>query len=363
MERRLREFDFLRAFAALSVIAIHVTAGLAQSSQTAYLWNQAMRYAVPLFVIMSGFLLYFSEIGRPPLSYPAFLNKRLKKILVPYLIWTAGYVLYSNRHAASAWLAGDGPLIPFLKHLATGTGYVHLYFVLIVLQLYILYPLLKTWLERHPVSLMLAALVLSGGAQTMIYLHQLQVFVLPSLGVPYVSLFPIWLFYFVFGMMAARDKAQWHARLTGKAVPLSALWLVSFALLLADSHVTKTFASSIKPSVMLYCFTSFFFFYALALRAKGTTQKWGNALDWLSTHSFLIFLLHPLLLNLLVVYGGSVSWIARLWSGTDGMILLYLVTTVLTVIVTHFASLVPGVNWIGGVYAGKRPKQPVRAEG
>ncbi|MFY0543424.1 acyltransferase [Brevibacillus sp. H7] len=363
MDQRLREFDIMRAFAALSVIAIHVTAGFAQSNLLAYLWNQGMRYAVPLFVILSGFLLYFVDLGRPRMSYTGFLQKRCKKILLPYVLWTILYTLYSSRKEWSAWLAGDwvSPLSHAVKHLLKGTGYVHLYFLLIILQLYFLYPLLRTWLEKRAAWLVLGSGALTLFAQTMIYLHQLGVIVLPGIGIPYVSLFPLWLFYFVFGMYAAREKEHWQERLAGRAVSLGILWLLSFAVLTVDSQLTLTQASSIKPSVMLYCFTSFFFFYALALQLKQTAKRWGRWLDWLAVHSFMIFLLHPLLLSILVVSAGKIPLLTRLWSGTGGMVLLYAATTVCTAILTHFLSMTKLSVWIGGVYNGKSRKQTVLA--
>lgn len=361
-QQRLREFDFLRAFAALSVIAIHITAGFVQSSHLGYLWNQAMRYAVPVFIILSGFLLYYVEIGRPKMSYTGFLQKRFKKILIPYLIWTFLYVVFTNRHEMVDWIAGEWrtPFELTAKHLILGTGYIHLYFLLIVLQLYVLYPLLRNWLEAHASSLLISSFVVTLFAQTMIYLHQLQVFVLPSLGIPYVSLFPLWLFYFVFGMLAAQRKQQWEEKLHGKTLLLAILWAVSFVLLLVDSYVTKTYASSIKPSVMLYCFTSYFFLYAMSMRVRDTKQKMGELLDWLSTHSFLIFLLHPLLLNMLVQASKRFGFL-QLWSGNVGMLYLFIATCAATVLLTHIISLTPFAAWFGGLMIAKQKNAQVSA--
>ncbi len=363
MDHRLREFDFLRAFAALSVIAIHVTAGFAQTSLFGYVWNQAMRYAVPLFVMLSGFLLYYVDLGRPRMSFVHFLQKRCKKVLLPYVLWTILYTLYSSRKQLAVWLSGDwdAPLLLAGKHLLMGTGYVHLYFLLIVLQLYVLYPLLRAWLEKSALVLVPLSFLITLIGQTLIYLHQLGVIVLPSIGIPYVSLFPLWLFYFVFGMYAAGEKERWQSRLAGRELSLGVVWLISFAVLVMDSRYTQTHASSIKPSVMLYCFTSFFFFYALALRARSTVQRWGRWLDWLSAHSFMIFLLHPLLLSFLVIQTAKWPLAARLWSGTDGMILLYAATTGVTIMLTHLLSLTPLSVWIGGVYGGAKKKQQTTA--
>lgn len=364
MKPRLREFDFVRAFAAMSVIAIHVTAGYTAYTQSGYYWNQAMRYAVPLFIIISGFLLYFAERDRPRLSYAGFLRKRFQKILLPYLIWTALYTAYSNRQHLAQWAVND-PLHPVLlwaKHLVMGTGYVHLYFLLIVLQLYLLYPLLRNWLEKYQTLLVAGSFVLTLFSQTMIYLHQIQVLVLPSLGIPYVSLFPIWLFYFVFGMLAARHKESWEEKLAGKMLQVTLIWLASFALLLVDSRYTKTFASSIKPSIMLFCLASYFLFYLICVQVKETRGKIGKWLDWVALHSFLIFLLHPLLVSLLVALANR-SGLTKLWYGTAGMLFLYTTVTLLTVLITYLVSLTPFASLLGGVRTVKRKPQEVTLSG
>lgn len=358
MENRLREFDLVRAFAALSVIAIHVTAGYVATNPYGYVWNQLMRYAVPLFIMLSGFLLFYVDQGRAPVSYGQFIRVRFKKILLPYIIWTALYSLYASRHQLVGWLQQE-PLTPFLvylKQLATGTGYVHLYFVLISVQLYLLYPLLKRWMEHSGKSLMAVSFLVTLLSQTMIYLHQLHVLVLPSLWIPYVSLFPIWLFYFTFGMLAAQKKASWEEKLQGKLLPLTAIWLVSFGLLLFDSKITKTHASSIKPTVMLYCFTSYFMFYVAALRMKQTVSRVGKAMDWLAAHSFMIFLLHPLLISLLLTATQKLG-LSAMWSGTIGMIALYLATTLFTVAGTHVLRYVPRIELVGGVPVKKPQKR------
>lgn len=50
---RFRQMDGLRAAAALAVVMIHASAG--QTSDAALVWNQLSRFAVPLFLVLTGF--------------------------------------------------------------------------------------------------------------------------------------------------------------------------------------------------------------------------------------------------------------------------------------------------------------------
>jgi peptidoglycan/LPS O-acetylase OafA/YrhL len=350
VNQRLREFDFIRAFAALSVIAIHSTSGYVVQTTSGFVWNQLMRYAVPLFVILSGFLLFFRDKSKPPLSYSVFLKKRLKKVLIPYLLWTVVYVCYSSRHILFKLISNEpGQLAALLsRHILRGTGFTHLYFVLIVIQLYMIYPILRSFMQRYPKHLLYGSLGLTLISQTAIYFSEIHLMFLPSLGIPYVSLFPIWLFFFVFGMYAALQKEVWDNYLIGKERIMVLIWLISFGLLVVDSQLTQTAASSIKPTVMVYTMASYFLFYSLALKWGHTKKKIGIYLDWLSKHSFFIFLIHPLFLNFLVYY--EKHFAAHPWKGNIGMYKLYLIVTLLAVTVSYAASKTRLFSPLGSVY-------------
>lgn len=350
MKERLQEFDILRAFCALSVIAIHVTAGFAEASDVGYVWNQAMRYAVPMFIILSGFMLFHADREKQKVSYVPFLQKRFKKVLIPYLLWTTFYVAYASRSQFDDWLVQNEAVIPlalWAKHLVMGTGYVHLYFLLIICQLYILYPLLLRWVRQSPLLALSVSFVVTLASQMMIYLHQTGVLVLPSIGIPYVILFPLWLFFFVFGMLASFWKERWQIKLQGTEWLWVIVWLSSFALLLVDSSMTDTYASSIKPTVILYTVSSYFFFYLLSLRVRIVGSRFNQLCNWLATHSFFIFLLHPLLLNQLVLH--MPNW----WQQDGGMLLLFGGVSVLSITLTMIASRFRFVTIFGGVYVGR----------
>ncbi|ARU62162.1 hypothetical protein CBW65_14990 [Tumebacillus avium] len=349
---RLREIDFIRAIAALSVIAIHITASYVTDTALGRAWNEIMRYAVPLFIILSGFVLYNIEMGRPRLSYLQFQRKRIGKVLIPYVLWTLLYVLYIARQ----FLRDNGvegiPRLwgPTLDHLYYGTAFYHLYFLIITFQLYLLYPLLRDAMNRKPFWLLGGTFLLTLYAQTSLYMGW-------DTGWRFTS-FPFWVFYFVFGMYFARNRADWKPKLQSNSVWVGLLWLGSLAVLFLDGYFTKKWAYSIKPSVMLYTILSFLFFYVAALRFVDTKSRFGKLLDWLSAQSFLIFLLHPLVLNLLgnqlkkYGYGG-------LFEGNLGMISLYVLITLLTCGLTWIGSRIPLTTYFGGVYTGK-PKESKR---
>ncbi|ASS75996.1 hypothetical protein CIG75_14175 [Tumebacillus algifaecis] len=350
---RLREIDFIRAIAALSVIAIHITASYVTDTTLGRAWNEIMRYAVPLFILLSGFVLYKIEMGRPQLSYLQFQRKRMGKVLIPYVLWTLLYVLYIARE----FLRNNGfegiPRLwsPTLDHLYYGTAFYHLYFLIITFQLYLLYPLLRDAMNRKPLWVLSGSFLLTLFAQVAAYMHW-------DLGWR-ISFFPNWLFFFVFGMYFALHKQSWEPKLRRNSLLVGALWIASLAIVFLDGYFTKKWAYSVKPSVMLYTILSFLFFYVVAMRFADTKSRFGKLLDWLSAQSFLIFLLHPLVLNL---FGNQMRkyGYGSLLDGNLGMIMLYLIVTLITCGLTWIGSHLPLTTYLGGVYSGKKAKPAPR---
>ncbi len=351
MNKRLQEFDLLRVATALAVIAIHITAGYIFTLPLAYYWNHMVRFAVPLFIVMSGFLLCHADLGAKALPTSVFYRKRLNRVLLPYILWTCFY------SSLNAYLSGLGNLTIFLttlsKNLLWGTGYYHLYFIPIIVQLYLLYPLLRKWLEKDARSLFGFSLTVTLAGQMILYLYLLHVISLPSqYGSIYVLAFPIWLFYFVFGMFVAKKQrdGSFASFFPGsgeggkKTIPLL-IWVICLGLVLLDSKLTASQGSIVRPSIMLYTISCFFFFYALAMQFRQGERSW---LTWLSAQSFLIYLMHPFMLTVLTISAGKLGH-PGLWAGNRGLLGLYVFTAAFTILGTYIVSRTPLAQLLGGV--------------
>jgi peptidoglycan/LPS O-acetylase OafA/YrhL len=351
MRERLIEYDLLRIFAALAVIAIHVTARYdLNSSLLVFVGNQATRNAVPMFIIMSGFVLYFAD-QKKWLPVQLFLHRRFGRVLNPYIIWTTLYVVGTAVFYRQFWPNIQTFLVVLGKHLLFGTGFFHLYFLIIIFQLYLLYPLLRIWLKDHATSLLLISFILTLTGQTLVYLHELQLVTLPYLGFLYCTLFPLWLFYFVLGMYMAAHTRQMASLVHNREWWLGLLTLLSLGIVLADSYYTQTFIA-IKPSLILYTVLTHFFLYSLALRWKETFKKWEGKIRWLANQSFLIYLLHPLVLSVLFFGMPSHYWAnpsRQLWQGDLAMIILYVLVVLISTASCYIVSLTPVASLLGGV--------------
>ncbi|WP_145408952.1 acyltransferase [Paenibacillus xylanexedens] len=171
--------DFYRAIAIIAVVAIHATSTAVThyakntfQQEFYYFWNQFFQFAVPAFLFLSSLVLFYNynSKARDRGWVPAFYKKRLLYIFVPYLVWSFIYFVVKQV------IAGKQPvdhLERFAGQLLTGTAHTHLYFFLIILQFYVIFPILLS-LTRHAVFTKYMPLYFIA-AQAVFYMIHLQV--------------------------------------------------------------------------------------------------------------------------------------------------------------------------------------------
>lgn len=147
--RRVLAYDALRAFSILSVVAIHCfmpLRGVLPERSVAMVADDVLHYAVPVFVFISGALLW-SRPWRPgPGTYGHFLWRRLTAVGAPYATWALIYLAVSLATAADpAAILRRAPAL-----LLTGHVWYHLYFIPMLLGFYLLTPLAARVLQRSP---------------------------------------------------------------------------------------------------------------------------------------------------------------------------------------------------------------------
>jgi surface polysaccharide O-acyltransferase-like enzyme len=350
MKRRMREMDVIRAVSALSIIMIHVSGVYTASSRSAYLINQLVRFAVPVFILISGLLLSVSGYEYNGVSgYLKFLSKRLKKIFIPYVLWSLIFILFNMRDDLSPIRTDPGGFLADTgKKLLYGSAHAHLYFIIIILQLYLLFPVLRALMKVHGRIVLAASFVLTLVFQTGVYLQAMEIMNFPAPILPNYMFFPTWIFYFVFGIYFASRLESYEVHAAKKTVLFAVAWVLSLVVLMADSRLTETFDLSIKPAVLLYSMVSFFLLYSLALRLKDSKLKILGGLDWISRQSFTIYLSHLFIIKILLLLTGHPAD-SGLWSGPKGLAALYLAGTLCTCLFAWLVSVTPFASALGGV--------------
>ena len=142
--------DFLRCIAAFAVIAIHVLGpfrylyGDIPDSQwlAAAGINSVSRWAVPVFMMISGALLLSTQ---REFACGHYLKKRLFKVLIPFIGWTLIYAFVGG-FAAAGWSAAV--TLATIENSVNAPTWYHLWFFYDFVPLYFVIPFLIPLLKK-----------------------------------------------------------------------------------------------------------------------------------------------------------------------------------------------------------------------
>jgi surface polysaccharide O-acyltransferase-like enzyme len=248
-----------------AVIAIHVTSVYIDNSRSLFAINQLSRFAVPLFVLLSGISLSISEERTP--------SQLIARLVPPYLLWC---VVYSS------------VLTP------------HLYFVVVIVQMYILFPFLKKLKERNPCFLFGGAIVCGLAFTGISWLSELGIELRPEfIRTRLWYLFPVWIAYFVAGLYVTRSRLEKALVIVRRHAVVLLIAAVLLAVLYAiEARYTKTAGSSIKPSLFIYTPVCFAAFCGLG----ASIEKFSflkRAVSFAARHSLTVYFCHVKFLELL----------------------------------------------------------------
>ncbi|MGE5041395.1 MAG: acyltransferase [Candidatus Levyibacteriota bacterium] len=141
MKERNYTIDFLRLVAILAVVLIHTTNTSMQLGYYSlsllpfsFFLNHFARFAVGVFFAISGYLL--ASRFNPKLPVLSFYKRRLSKLFLPYLVWSAIYYMSMNHFNPKSLFSAD-----FFLDLLSGNASYQLYFIPTIICLYFLFPL------------------------------------------------------------------------------------------------------------------------------------------------------------------------------------------------------------------------------
>lgn len=156
--RREKNLDALRVLATFMVITLHVSATYVRGNinniniyfTLGNFFNSFTRVCVPIFVMLSGAFLIDNPDNQ---IYGCFYKKTLKNIIVPTLIWSVLYFIYSIiilviRDTIMAENINMMEYIrPFLAWIK-GEPFYHLWYMYMIIGLYIFTPILIKLKDR-----------------------------------------------------------------------------------------------------------------------------------------------------------------------------------------------------------------------
>lgn len=137
MKERIIAYDYIRIVAMLLVVSCHCFGDIsAASGEVISILSYLEAPCNGLFFAVSGALLL--PVNTPPCDTGSFLKKRLRKIVVPTLVWSIIYLL----------LSGDFDLLSIGSIPFAAQGASVLWFMYTLAGLYLIAPIVSPWLEN-----------------------------------------------------------------------------------------------------------------------------------------------------------------------------------------------------------------------
>lgn len=142
-------FDLLRVLSALSVVVLHVSAQYIMISEVDSLFfrlsnflNSISRFGVPIFVMLSG-VLFLSEDKE--LSIKKIWTKYILRTFMVYAVWSFAYYVFQSLYMWKFDFWNHG-----IARTILGCVYAsdHFWFLFMIMGLYALVPVLRTWVHN-----------------------------------------------------------------------------------------------------------------------------------------------------------------------------------------------------------------------
>lgn len=282
--------DALRIISILAVILIHSTTKTLsfekfQLDKLVFplLLNQLSRFAVPLFFLISGFVLELNY--KKKISYITFFKKRTKRVIVPYFFWSFLYFAFISETGPNSFFSQE-----FIDSLLLGKASYQLYFIPTLIIFYLAFPFihkLMPYIQKWKVLILLTLiqaffLISDYYFKTYEYKQPIRIALL--------SFLP-----FILGMVASNHQKEIILKTKKYFIPIFSFLILLMPLiyihckeLLLTTHKTNYLYSQYHPLNYLYTFTLFlilFYLFEKSLKNK-------KLILYFSRLSFFVFFIH-----------------------------------------------------------------------
>jgi surface polysaccharide O-acyltransferase-like enzyme len=301
----------LRTLAIVAVIVLHVAATISDYYphislaylQTSLWYDSAVRWGVPIFLMLSGSFALEHYDGRLKI----FFSKMFSRIILPFLFWTIVYLFAFSWWELRATSQSTTQLAAFIgKQFIEGSA-SHLWYVYLIVSLYLTFPIISKWTKQ---------------ATDKEYLYFLVVWIVLIILNPFLSevdnnfdfnFFTGYLGYIILGNFLFKTN-----RKTARPV-LITLFFTAYVYTAARSCIisvqsnklNEKFLENLSPNVVTMAVCVYLLFKKKNHFSGALPRK---IVDTIATHSYGIYLAHILVLNVFLWLGWKFYFIHPLLS-------------------------------------------------
>lgn len=326
-------FDSMRGIAIIAVVAIHaIYLGGTPDSPGFLCYRQLLNFSVPVFFFMSGYWASKKQISSIK-DYKSFLTKKFFRIVVPYLFWS--FVLLGYSALAKAHFGA----FEIIFKLSTGGACMGYYFVIAIIQLYLLTPLLQYLNRRLKWYGFMLVLAFNFAIIFVLYLSRLF-HVIGHL--PVALPFYFWVIYYEMGLFSGAGLGDFPVSPKMRAyilfaIPVSGLISVLEGHILSTHYNSPDFAAfAVKYSTFIY---SVFVILGFLLW-KQYFRRLPRVLIVLGRYSFGIYLIHVVVLGWVVMLFQKSS-LLRSFQPAYQLVLVATTTGICFVLISAARKLLP----------------------
>ncbi|MHB9093620.1 MAG: acyltransferase [Eubacteriales bacterium] len=358
IKARIGELDTFRGLAFAAVVLQHTIGIYNQRGgfTTIDKWLaaglfSAAKFAVPAFVFVTGLVLFYNYYDS--LNYHGFIVKRFTEVGIPYLAWSLYYTSFYTRR----WPVTPDYFKVYVKNILSGKGGYHLWFIVLIMQFYILFPVWRYLFQ-------LAGRLLRSSASKWAVLAAAGFFYLWLVVWAYSTQFStqnpvllsilkyrdhislLWYLYFMIGGVAGLNLKKFRSLLKPLTKPALLTYVVIFYYfthLMAggDSRISLKYAGSFTPAMAIFSVATILLFYRLAI----TLSDKVHFFDTLGRYSLGAYLAHAAVLNwttLAVIYLTPGAGI------TLHLLLTFILTVLISLVLTMLLNRLPLGNFLTG---------------
>lgn len=141
--------DLIRVVAVFQIVLVHLSYVIffkedvsSANWRAANFYDSFSRMGVPLFFMVSGFLLL-----RKTEPVVGFFRKRFVKVGIPTLFWSVAYLLWSVEAYTNGTMNPVRVVLSMLKVMYLGDVEIHLWFLYVLIGIYLIVPILRVYIS------------------------------------------------------------------------------------------------------------------------------------------------------------------------------------------------------------------------
>jgi surface polysaccharide O-acyltransferase-like enzyme len=326
--------DFLRFVGSFLVVLAHIDMWGAGPRWAQTLYYTLSRNGVPIFFLISGFLLLSKEE-----DLWTFFKKRAAKIVIPFFVWSIVYDAYADQGFANTGVTLEAVVKMFIRILR-GPRAAHLWFFYALIGLYLFTPILRLfvakarnsdllyyiglWFLITPITFVVEEFTPVRNGFELYY----------ALG--YVGYFLLGLY---LGKMETTSRLLWMALCLFVAGALFTFAIFFFDLPPHNNELV--FRSYLSLNIVLMAIAAFIL---LKTAGERMSQRLARFSNWVSQSSFGIYLIHPILLGWMALAWESLGFQTAVGSSVLVIPLVALIDFLLSWAVTYIMRKTPLVR-------------------